>query len=266
MKLIYPILLSVSCLLATLTATAQEHPSSSATETTAKNLVDRGNEKFDRGDFNGAIADYKLALKAKPDYARAYYDLGLASCWLGNPKAEISYFTQAIKYNPSDADSYTERGIARVDSTDIKGAMTDFKQALNLNPKQARAYWGRGRARQYLNNPPGEVSDFTRAIQLDPGFSDAYYRRGAAYTELAAFHQNARVDYEQKAIADYTQAIKLEPNFALAYNNRGFSYDNLGNKKAAIADIQKASQLYFQKKMMTNYQEEIQQLALVKKN
>ncbi|WP_082801150.1 tetratricopeptide repeat protein [Cylindrospermopsis raciborskii] len=46
------------------------------------------------------------------------------------------------------------------------------------------------------------------------------------------------------AIDDYTQAIKLNPNDALAYYNRGIARSNLGDNQGAIADLQKAADLF----------------------
>lgn len=252
---------------------AQEHPSSPvAAEAVAKHLVDRGNEKAERGDLVGAIADYKLALKAKPDYARAYYDLGVESCQLGNLEAEVNYFTQAIKYDPKDADSFTQRGLARIDlyfsdtgKYKLTGVIADFNQAIKLDPRQANAFLGRGRLQRFQGNTEEAFSDFNRSIQLNPNSADAYMNRGNSYSELAALHQEAKANYWEKAISDFSQAIKLKPDFATAFNNRGQTYDQLGNKKAAIADLQMAAQIYAQKKMMGRYRVEIEQLELVKK-
>ncbi|MGC8451482.1 MAG: tetratricopeptide repeat protein [Cylindrospermopsis raciborskii] len=43
---------------------------------------------------------------------------------------------------------------------------------------------------------------------------------------------------------DYTQALKLDPNYALAYNNRGLVRRDLGDNQGAIADLQKAADLF----------------------
>lgn len=253
----------------TIAVNAQERPVQASlsalttSEITAKSLVDRGNEKSERGDLNGAIADYKQALKVKPDYARAYFNLGVTYCLLNEPKAEITYYTQAIKYAPNDADSYAERGIARVKLDDRKGAMADLEQALKLNPKQTRAYWGRGQMRQRQQDTQGAVSDFTQSIQLDPAFAPAYFNRGLAYYELGALQENGS-GYMQKAVADYTQAIKLDPQFASAYHNRGFASRELGDKQGALADVQKAADIYKQQNMMDNYKQEMEQLEFLK--
>lgn len=253
----------------TIAAAAQEHPVQSfpspsiTSEIIAKNLVHRGNEKSARGDLDGAIADYKQAIQIKPNYARAYFNLGVVYCLLGEPEAEIAYFSEAIKYNPKDADSFTERGLSQIKVNDIKGAMTDFEQALKLNPKQARAYWGRGQARQRQGDTQGAVSDFTLSIQIDPTLAPAYLYRGNTYFELGALDKNGS-DYMRMAVADYTQAIKLEPNLALAYHNRGYAYAQLGNKQGALADIKKAADIYKQQNLMDDYKEEIAGLESLK--
>lgn len=50
----------------------------------------------------------------------------------------------------------------------------------------------------------------------------------------------------RRAIADYTRAVELNPNLADAYGNRGILLYNLGNKQRAIADLQRAADLFKQ--------------------
>lgn len=236
----------------------------SSSETVAAKFVERGIEKLDRGDIPGAITDYKQALKIKPDYARAYYDLGTAYCLLGEPRAEIIYFAQAIKYDPTDADSFAERGIVRVRIGEIRAAMPDFEQALKLNPKHVRAYWGRGQALQFQGEVRSAITNYNFSIQFDRKFAQVYFDRANAYVELGASYPQDAADYKQLAVADYTQAIKLKPNFVDAYKNRGQTYAILGKKVVAIADLQKAADIYSQKKMMSAYQQQINQIEQLK--
>jgi tetratricopeptide (TPR) repeat protein len=44
----------------------------------------------------------------------------------------------------------------------------------------------------------------------------------------------------KEAIADYDRAIDINPKYAEAYNNRGNAKDDLGNRKEAIADYDRA--------------------------
>jgi tetratricopeptide (TPR) repeat protein len=54
------------------------------------NLYNRGVEKQERGDLDGAIADYTNAIEINPDFSSAYYNRGIA--WAKKEKYE-----QAIK-------------------------------------------------------------------------------------------------------------------------------------------------------------------------
>ncbi len=45
------------------------------------------------------------------------------------------------------------------------------------------------------------------------------------------------------ALADFASAIKLDPNFAEAYYNRSFAYEKAGQIKKALADIKTALKL-----------------------
>jgi tetratricopeptide (TPR) repeat protein len=48
----------------------------------------------------------------------------------------------------------------------------------------------------------------------------------------------------QDTIADLGQAIRVNPNDAAAYHNRGVARSELGDKRGAISDIQKAADLF----------------------
>lgn len=280
MKRTFLPLLVLACIISVpLRAVAQK----SAAQQTADNLVDRGNEKAAIGDFKEAILDYKQALNFKPNY-RAYFNLGVVYCHLGNTNAEISYFTQASEYNPKDPDSWIERGIALnnkpglgINMDDIGNAIASINQGLKLNPttkEKARAYWGLGQAKHYwglgpdhdyFEDLPGELADFNRAIQLDPTFPDPYFLRANDYVALAIEQPKAKILYSQKAIADYSQTIKLSPYSADAYENRSFAYEQLGNKKAAIADLKTAANIYYQHKELAAYREAMGKLEDLKK-
>ena len=54
------------------------------------------------------------------------------------------------------------------------------------------------------------------------------------------------LEQHQKAIADFNQALRLNSNFADAYSGRGFAYLVLGESQKAIADLQKAANLFQQ--------------------
>jgi tetratricopeptide (TPR) repeat protein len=66
-------------------------------------------------------------------------------------------------------------------------------------------------------------------------------------------------DY-QGALVDYTQAIAIERDYADAYRNRGKVYVALGKKSEALADFQKAADLYQQQGKTSDYQEILKEI------
>ena len=62
------------------------------------------------------------------------------------------------------------------------------------------------------------------------------------------------------AIEDYTKAIELKPDYAGAYYNRAISHKNLGDKNIAIADYQKAADIYQKQGGTKDYQDALDRI------
>jgi tetratricopeptide (TPR) repeat protein len=77
--------------------------------TTAEEYFDRALAKHDKGDYQGAIADYNQAIKLKPHAANAYYNRGITHANLGDKKRAIADYTQTIKLKPDYPTVYNSR-------------------------------------------------------------------------------------------------------------------------------------------------------------
>ena len=91
--------------------------------------------------FDAAIESYKQALRIKPDYADAYYNMGVALNDKGDPEAAIESYKQALKIKPDYAEAYNNIGIVLKDQGDLEAAIDSYKQAININPDYAEAYY-----------------------------------------------------------------------------------------------------------------------------
>ena len=91
--------------------------------------------------FVAAIDSYKQALKIKPDYAEAYYNMGVALNDKGDPEAAIESYKQALKIKPDYAEAYSNIGNVLKDQGDLEAAIDSYKQAININPDYAEAYY-----------------------------------------------------------------------------------------------------------------------------
>ena len=56
------------------------------------------------------------------------------------------------------------------------------------------------------------------------------------------------------AIEYYDRAVQCDPTFARAYGNRGLVRSNLGDRRGAIQDWQKAAELFLAQRSTANYE------------
>jgi tetratricopeptide (TPR) repeat protein len=107
---------------------------SEAKKPTASDRFASGIQKYRKGDFQGALADFNRAIEIDPKYAIAYYGRG---------------FVTAEKRQ------------------DIQAALADFNRAIELDPNNAVAYCARGVLKhEYLSDKSGDVLDLQTAAKL----------------------------------------------------------------------------------------------------
>jgi S1-C subfamily serine protease len=149
-----------------------------ASEPTVDNYVLQGSQKYQSGDFKGAISDYDKAIQLNPNHARYYYNRGRSRAALGDKKGAISDLDKAIQLKPTFASAYGQRGSARSALGDKKGAISDLDKAIQLNPNIVALYNKRGSARNDLGDRKGAIADLQKAAALykEAGNQEVYQR------------------------------------------------------------------------------------------
>ncbi|MBD2533284.1 tetratricopeptide repeat protein [Nostoc flagelliforme FACHB-838] len=224
-------------------------------------LYQKGVNKYDAGNYEGAIEDFNQAIELDPQNALAYNRRGDAYYRLGDYEQAQADSSQAILLNPQDANAYFDRGFAFSELNKYKEAIADYTQAIKLNSKDAYAYYGRGLARAKSKDNKGAIEDFSKAIALKPQYNEAYLQRGILRrrlrqrleaiqdfdkiiknnpTDAKAYYQRGLTQSINKqkyaALKDYTDAVNINPKYIEAYLNRGDIYSDLGNKVEATED------------------------------
>ncbi len=141
--------------------------------------VANGYARFNKGDWDGAIADYTKAIESNPKDTDAIIGRGAAKLAKGDLDGAIADYSTVIASKPNDADAYIGRGSVKRAKGDLDGASADYNKAIALNPNDGDAY----DARSYLNYTKGDLegamADYDKAIQLNP--RDAYAINGRDY-------------------------------------------------------------------------------------
>jgi tetratricopeptide (TPR) repeat protein len=223
----------------------------------------RANEKSDRGDIAGALADLNQAIVINPKYDIAYNNRGLIQYKQNNWSQALADYNQAISINPKNDSSLNNRGLLKIEKTnDYPGALADLNQAIAINANNSDAFNNRGFLKYLQNNTAGSLADYNQSIAINPKSYSAYNNRGVLKYVLLKDLPGALVDFNQSialnskypnpynnrarikrdrgdlagALADNNQAIALDPKDADFYNNRGALKDQLNDLAGAIAD------------------------------
>jgi tetratricopeptide (TPR) repeat protein len=235
----------------------------------ASAYYNRGFERLDIGDYEGAVDDYTRALQIDGNQPTAYNNRGLAKFQIGDFAGAISDYTRSLELNDNEAVVYFNRGFARFNQGDYTGAIGDYTESILKAPEQTGAYFYRGEAYGRLGNYQQAAEDYTRAIQLNPQDAVAYNNRGLArynqgdyagaiadYTEALRLKPDDAVAYLNRGVArsagadyhgaieDFTQALSLNEKYASAYNYRGRARAEIGDRQGAIGDLQTAANLF----------------------
>jgi tetratricopeptide (TPR) repeat protein len=99
---------------------------------------------YEKGDWDAAIKGWQEVIRVEPEAADAYYYIGEAYRFKGNPSSAI------------DA----------------------YQRALQINPSFGPAYVGLARARLMMDPNADVLSFLDEAIRLDPNFGEAISRHG----------------------------------------------------------------------------------------
>jgi tetratricopeptide (TPR) repeat protein len=199
--------------------------------TDAERWFDDGLQRYDNGDFRGAISSYDQALKFKPDDLLAWGNRGNALYNLGKYEEALSSYDQAIKIKPDFHLAWNNRGLALGNLGEYEQALSSIDQAIKIKPDYPEAWNNRGLALGNLGEYEQALSSIDQAIKIKPDFHLAWNNRGLALGNLG--------EYEQ-ALSSYDQAIKIKPDDHLAWFNRGLVLSDLGEYEQALSSFDQA--------------------------
>jgi Flp pilus assembly protein TadD len=126
----------------------------------------KGLDKHDKGDLEGAVADYSEAARLHPNYSRPFNNRGNIYFYKGMYKEALADFNQALSLDPGVFETWNNRGNAKAMLSDLPGALGDYEKSLNLKPDYGEAYKNRGLVKMMQGDTAAAVSDWKSAIRF----------------------------------------------------------------------------------------------------
>ena len=167
-----------------------------------------GNALKDKGDLDAAIDSYKQALKIKPDYAEAYNNMGVALKDKGDLEAAIESYKQALKIKPDYAEAYNNIGNVLKDQGDLEAAIDSYKQAINIKPDYAESYWNKSLLKLLIGEYLEGWKLYEWRWKKEPQINSLRaYHQPLWLGDESIFHKTLLI-YPEQGFGDYIQCIR----------------------------------------------------------
>lgn len=118
--------------------------------------------------LEGAIAEYRSAVRLRPRDPVGNNALGAALIAAGSPAPAAGYLETALKVRPDYFEAHYNLGFALAQQEDFQGATEQFQIAYQLQPQDASVEANLGAALAQTGHLTEAKAHFEHALQLDP--------------------------------------------------------------------------------------------------
>lgn len=173
--------------------------------TDANEAVAEGDKLFDANENEKAIEAYKQAVKLNPEFAEAYFKLGVAYALVESEREE----PETTVEKPAKTPARSKKGkkdapILKTDSDKaFDNAIKAYKKILVKNPKDDVALFNLGRSYNKLNQDEEAEKALSEAVKLKPEDAEYQTELGAIFIKLAHY---------EEAVNALKKALKIEEN------------------------------------------------------
>ena len=182
------------------------------------------------GKHNRALVLYKKAIKIKPDYAKAHFNLAGTLHDLQQLEESVSSYKASISYEPDYAEAHNNLGNVYKELGDLEDAANSYESAIIINPDYVEALYSLSLTMEDLENPES-INYLKKVLLIKPDFAEAHNNLGVAQK-----NQGLLID----ATKSYKKALNLNSNYHEAYNNLGNVLKDLGKLDEAVNCYEKA--------------------------
>jgi tetratricopeptide (TPR) repeat protein len=183
------------------------------------------------GQMDASIKDYKKAITLKPDYAEAYYNLGVTLREVGQIDAALKSYEKSLAIKHEYPGAHNNIGNIFLDLGSLDSAIDHFEWAVAFKPDYAEAHNNLGVVERKQEKFDQAIKSFEKAIAIQPNYAQAHTNLGHTFKELGQLNA---------AVKSYEKAIAIKPDYDEVHNNLGIVYQQLGQINDSINQFEKA--------------------------
>jgi tetratricopeptide (TPR) repeat protein len=148
-----------------------------------------------QGDLKGAARAFKMAVKADPNYANGWVNIGRAFVQEGNVNQAVPYLQKAIALDPPLASAHYFMGLVHETNGKYPQAYSEFAKAAATHPVDRVVSNAMGRILFLQRKYRAAVKQFQHTLSIDPEDLAAHYNMMLCYRGL---QENTESDHEMK--------------------------------------------------------------------
>lgn len=192
----------------------------------------------EQGELEKAEANYKVAIKLKPDYWRGYSDLGnFYLRYRGDIDKAYEQYQQVLALTPENYIGLSGLGVINIYRENFEQGIHLLEQSMSIRETYFAAS-NLGVAYYYLGNYSEAIRWYSRSYELN---SSSYRVLGnIASAHEAIGNDDLAVSYYKKAIEVARQQLAVNPNEVRILNNLGSYYADIGENRMALQYLKRS--------------------------
>ena len=194
-------------------------------------LIERGRQSYERGDYVAALADFREVLADSPRFADIRHMAGLCLSFLGQPEAALEEFDRALAINDQYVEAHINRALTLNELGRYEEARQSFERAgyyeyaiagrfpAAITARLANAHAELGDLYQEAAAPAEAAAQYRRALEMRPRFHDIRNKLAEALLQLGEL--DAAEEQLQTALAGNPRYVPVRLNLGLVHYRRG---------------------------------------------
>jgi protein O-mannosyl-transferase len=120
-----------------------------------------------------ALQELQHAVRLKPEYADAHYNLGRVLGLMGRVEEAKAQFYETTRLDPANAEAHFNLGIALAAENRAADSVLEYQAAIRINPGYLNARFNLGSTLGMLGRYDEAIAQFSEILRLKPDWSEA---------------------------------------------------------------------------------------------